>query len=377
MKKVLYCASTLSHIEQFHLPYLRAFREQGFEVWVVANESRPVMYADHVVALPLRKNLPSYRNILAVIAVWKLLRTDKFDIVSTHTALAAAVVRTAALLLNKNKRPIVYNICHGYLFKQTDGFKKWLYLLPEIICTSVTDVLMVMNHEDYAIAERYKLYKEKLFYIYGMGIDLSKFKPASQEERHSARIQRNLSKRDFVFLYAAEFSKRKNQSFLIRAFAKVSRSYPDMRLLLAGNGKLLEECRSLVHQLNVSNQIVFLGFVKDMKQLYAASDICVTTSRIEGLPFHVMEAMACGLPVIASNIKGHNDLVSDSVDGWLFEEDQLIQLEEKLIEAYHSRAMGDVCKQNNPQRIQQFGLNPASQRIKGIYGLNPKESEYL
>lgn len=374
MKKVLYCASTLSHIEQFHLPYLRAFREQGFEVWVVANESRPVMYADRVLALSLRKNLPSYHNILAIIAVWKLLRSTKFDIVSTHTALAAAVVRAAILLFNKNKRPFVFNTCHGYLFNQNDGFKKWLYLLPEIICSPVTDVLMVMNHEDYAISERYKLYKKKLYYICGMGIDLSKFKPASQEERQSARIERNLSEKDFVFLYAAEFSKRKNQAFLIRAFANICKGYPDMRLLLAGDGKLLNECRSLACQLNVSDQIIFLGFVKEMKQLYAASDICVTSSRIEGLPFNVMEAIACGLPVIASNIKGHNDLIKDSLNGWLFEQDQLVQLEEKLVQAYHNSAMREICKQNNPQRIQQFGLNPASQKIMGIYGLNPNES---
>lgn len=309
--KILYCASTVSHLLNFHLPYLRAFHEMGYEVWAAADKEEPVPYADHVVALPLRKKITSAENILGVFAVRKLIKEQKFDLVSTHTMLASAVVRAAILLLRK--KPKVVCTVHGYLFHEDDGLRKWIYLLPEKLCARVTNVLMVMNREDYGIAKRHKLYRDRLVSIDGMGIDLTKFCPVTPDERFSAREKLGIEKENFVFVYAAEFSKRKNQAFLIRAFAEISRENPEMKLLLAGTGALLEECRVLAGSLGAEDHIRFPGYVKDMRELYAACDACVSVSRIEGLPFNLMEAMACGLPVVASDIKGHRELAGKGV----------------------------------------------------------------
>ena len=82
-----------------------------------------------------------------------------------------------------------------------------------------------------------------------------------------------------------------------------------MKLLLAGTGALEEECKALVKSLHMETQIQFLGYVDRMGELYPLCDVSVTSSRIEGLPFNVMESMACGLPVVASDIKGHRELV--------------------------------------------------------------------
>ncbi len=316
-KKILYCASTVSHIMNFHLPYLKAFHEKGYDVWVTANEQKPVPYADHVVALPFCKKMTSIRNIRAVHMAHKLIREEKFDIVSTHTMLASAVIRAAILPLRH--RPKVFCTVHGYLFNESDGLKKWKYLFPEKICARVTDVLMVMNHEDFAIAEKHKLYHGKLHYINGMGIDLTKFPPITDEERTAARAVYDLAETDIAYVYAAEFSKRKNQSFLIRAFAESCKNDSHLKLFLAGEGALLNSCKDLTKKLSISNQVFFPGYINHIRDLYAACDVCVSTSLCEGLPFNVMEAMACGLPVIASNIKGHRELVLDGKYGLIFQ----------------------------------------------------------
>lgn len=316
MRKILYCASTVSHILNFHLPYLKSFHEQGFEIWVAADTQVSVPYADHVVALPIHKKFLSFGNLKAILEIRSLIRQQKFDVVSTHTELVSAIVRAGILLLRK--RPRVVCTVHGYLFHETDGLKKWIYLLPEKLCAHVTDILMVMNHEDYEIARRHRLYRDRLYYIDGMGIDLTKFGPATLEERAFARKKLNIGEDDFVSVYAAEFSRRKDQAFLIRTFAGICRKDSRMKLLLAGNGSLLEECRALVKELDVADRIFFLGQVADIRQLYAACDVCVSVSRIEGLPFNVMEAMACGLPVVASDIKGHRELLEEGKFGLLF-----------------------------------------------------------
>jgi glycosyltransferase EpsD len=124
-------------------------------------------------------------------------------------------------------------------------------------------------------------------------------------------------------VYVADFSKRKNQSALIKAFASTAdkigagTSGQDVRLVFAGDGATLEECKRLADgtpsaaDLNVSDKIDFLGFVNDVPELLRSCDCAVSTSRYEGLPFNIMEAMAAGLPVVASNIAGHTDLLGD------------------------------------------------------------------
>lgn len=363
-KKILFCASTVSHIMNFHLPYLRAFHEKGYEIWVAANEHKPIPYADSVVALPIQKKFTSFQNIVAIFKVRKLIKSQNFNVISTHTTLASAIVRTAVLLLHN--KPKVFCTVHGYLFNENDGLKKWFYLMPEKIFSSVTSVLMVMNHEDYEIAQKHKLYQDKLYYINGMGIDLTKFSPATQEERDSARKVIGIPKSDFVYVYAAEFSKRKNQQFLIRAFAEICKQNPQMKLLLAGSGVLLNHCKELARGLGAEQQIRFLGYVEDMQELYAACDVCVSVSLCEGMPFNIMEAIACGLPVIASDIKGHRELLKNSKLGTFFSSAE--DLQKKLIA--FSEKQECLPDANAMSKAQDYSLETVKKDILNIYLAN-------
>ncbi|MDF2923197.1 MAG: epsD [Paenibacillaceae bacterium] len=370
MKKVLYCASTIAHIEKFHLPYLKMFKKKGYSVWVVANNSSPISYADHVVPLAMKKKMFSFHNIKAIFQTVRLLKKEKFEIISTHTALAAFIVRTAAILLKKQERPKIYNTSHGYLFDDNDGIKKYIFLFVEKILSYVTDVLMVMNREDYCIAAKYKLYKSKLYYINGMGLDSSKFNPLTQAERYIIRKKNTLLEDDFLFVYAAEFSRRKNHLLLIRAFSNVSREFPRMKLLLAGDGELIEDCRTYARELNATNNIIFLGYINDMHSLFSICNACVSTSRIEGLPFNILEAMAHGLPVIASNIKGHRELIDDGLNGYLFELDQQHQFEEKLKKIFFDSLIKQSCRAVNLKKLKDYELSAVLRVVSDIYGVN-------
>lgn len=374
LKKILFCASTPGHILHFHLPYLQSFHGLGYEIWVAVDRPAEIPFADHVVAFPFKKSLLSPYNIQAIVNARSLIKKQKFDVVSTHTTLASAVVRAAILTLPKKNRPLVFCTSHGYLFSESDGWKKWKYLLPEKLCASVTDVLMVMNHEDWEIAQWHHLYKNQLCYIDGMGLRLQNYHPTTPPLRIAARKAAGYTEEDFLFIYAAEFSARKNQALLIRAFASISCNYPTMKLLLAGNGALLSECKKLVKALKVEKQIRFLGYVDRMESLYPLCDVSVTCSRIEGLPFNVMESMACGLPVIASDIKGHRELVVPEKTGFLFPLDDQAALEQQLISAYQNREQFEEYQINAIQSIQQFRLDAVLPNILDIYKEAIKEN---
>lgn len=311
-KKILFCASTASHIKNFHLPYLSAFERHGYDVFTATGDDAPIAGTWHGFTLPFFKSFFSFKNIKAIFAARRLLLAERFDIVSLHTTLAAAVVRAAVLTLPRRQRPRVFYTCHGYLFNESDGLPRLKYLLPERLCAGVTDVLMVMNHEDERIARRYRLSKGGIYYINGMGLTPGRFMPPTPERHAAAKAALGFSPEQLLFVYVAEFSERKNHRQLLTAFAPASRARPELRLLLAGAGALLEDCKRLALDLGVAEQVRFLGHVSDMPHLLAGCDCCVSTSVIEGLPFNIMEALSSGLPVIASDIKGHRELAEQT-----------------------------------------------------------------
>lgn len=361
VKKILYCASTASHILNFHLPYLQYFKEKGWQVDVAVGGQAEIPYADNIIVLPFKKSLLSVGNLSAVYSVKKLLDNNRYDIISTHTALAGALVRMAACLNGKQQSKVVHT-SHGYFFYEESNLYMNPYLWVERLLAPITDVLMVMNKTDHNLAKKYKLGK-KIVHIPGMGIDLRKFSPVTEEEKKRLKVSAGFNPDDFLIVYAAEMSKRKNQGELIRAFAKVAAQEPRMKLLLAGDGALKDKYERMAQKYGLTERVLFLGYVKDMVSLYQMCDLAVSTSRSEGLPFNIMEAMACGIPVVASNIKGHNDLIkynclSNSGDERALSDMILLYFRDDTL-----RMRG----QENIITVQSYGLNEVKPEIVKVY----------
>ena len=300
--KVLITASTFSHIVSFHLPYVRRFRELGWEVHVACGGApRDIPGADRLIQLPLEKKLAAPGNLRASAILRRLMRENAYDLVLTHTSLAAFFTRFAELGLRRH--PPTVNIVHGYLFDDsTPPAKAALLRSAEHLTAPVTDLLLTMNRYDYDWAVSHRAGKTVRM-IPGMGVPCVTTDDSRSEHE------------GFVLIYPAEFSERKNQAMLIRAMRLLPES---VKLVLPGRGALLDECRELSEDLSVNKRVYFPGHVDNVRELLRSADAAVTASRSEGLPFNVMEAMQCALPIIASDVKGNADLVQDGVTGLLF-----------------------------------------------------------
>jgi len=312
--KVLFTASTYGHILNFHLPYLRWFRQQGWTVHVACGgDPAPIPDADQVFHLPLRKRMTAPDNFRASLLLRRKIQEENYDLLSVHTTLAAFFTRLA--LTGLRRSPTVINIVHGYLF---DGATSWpkrtLLLTAERLTAPCTDLLLTMNEQDYALARRYRLGK-RVEKIPGVGVAFSRLRWESPLSKEELRAEFCLPPRSFLLIYPAEFSRRKSQPVLIRAMAELPE---ETALVLPGNGALLEECRALVRELGLEHRVFFPGHITDMAPYYAMADAAVTSSRSEGLPFNVMEALALGLPVVASAVKGHEDLIRPGENGLLY-----------------------------------------------------------
>lgn len=364
MKKILFFASTVSHINNFHVPYIKGFHDMGYEVHVATNDSGKIEYVSRVIQLPLYKNIFSPKNFLAIIQSRKLIKSENYEKISSNTTLGGLIVRFSVLFLKK--RPRIYHIVHGYHFNIHYRLRKYIYIIPEKIAALVSDVVMVMNQEDYQIAKKYKLYRSKLFYINGIGVNLSRFKAKSIEEKNKRKLQMGLLPTDTIFSYVAEFSKRKNHKLLIRAFAECG--FPNAKLLLAGDGKTISKCRKLANRFNQDRNIIFLGYVKNVPELYGACDVVVSTSRIEGLPFNVVEAMSCCIPVIASDIKGHRELVDHKRTGLLFKSEDKRELCKCLNEFYNANLSWIASLgQNGTEEVSKYSIEFVFPQVMEIY----------
>lgn len=311
-KKVLFTASTYSHIVRFHRPYLRAFAAQGWTVDAACGgAAMDIPECRRVIHLPLEKSIAAPANFRAAALLRRELKAEDYALISTHTSLAAFFTRLAARGLDTK----VVNTCHGYLFDDgTPAPKRALLLEAEKLTARRTDLLLTMNGTDLRIARAHSLGRQVLP-IPGMGVDFDALDDGPAGAGELLRAELSLPDGTFVLLYPAEFSVRKSQATLLHALALLPE---EVCLLLPGDGALLEECKALARRLGVAGRVRFPGNVERMAPWYLAADCAVSSSRSEGLPFNVMEAMHFGLPVVASAVKGHTDLIRDGENGALF-----------------------------------------------------------
>lgn len=289
--KILVVASNMVHIKNFHLPYIKKFTENGNDVYVMTSHDG----ADF--NIPFKKKAFSFKNFRLSFKIRKILKKECFDAVFVHTTLAAFWTRIA--IKGLKKKPIVVNTVHGYLFSKNSSFlKRKIYLFAEKIVRKCTDYIFVMNEEDREIAEKHRLCKKEVISIDGMGVKLDTFDKAKEVKDNSNRLN---------LVYVGEISKRKNQIFLVKALKFLENAH----LTLVGDGSERKNIEKYAWQNGVFDRLEITGFTKNVKDYLAKADIYVSASVIEGLPFNIIEAMAMKLPIVASDIKGQRDLLSN------------------------------------------------------------------
>ena len=296
----------MTHINNFHLDYIEELRRMGHAVQVMARGDG----ADFDV--PFEKKLFSAKNTACRRMIRRIVKEECFDAIVLNTTLAAFHVRFALLGM---RRPRVINIVHGYLFSNNTGFvKRNLLLLCEKLVAGQTDAIIVMNAEDRAIAEKHKLTRGRIDTVEGFGVSVrDSITPPEQ-------IHEQYAPCGYALLFVGELSSRKNQHFLIKSLPAIIDNIPNAVLWLVGDGAARDELVKLAAELGVSDRVTFFGKRSDACDFMRAADLYVSAAKIEGLPFNIVEALGCGKYVVASQIKGHTDVINSIRVGCLYPE---------------------------------------------------------
>jgi len=314
VKKVLFVATVDSHIELFHLPYLKMFKEHGYEVHVATNTDKVIRYCDKKHKISIERNPLKLGNLKAIKQLKKVIDDEGFSIIHCHTPMGSVVARMAAKKARKKGTRIIYT-AHGFHFYKGASLKNWMLFYPvEKYLAKYTDTLITINGEDYELAKK-KFNKRcmDIRYVPGVGVDEKKFaeKP-SKEERHRIRESLSLKDDDYVMIFPAELSKRKNQMWLIKNLLPLFKNNNKIHLLLPGKDSLNGRCQRLSRKLGLEKQVHFLGFRNDINILLKISDIAISSSKQEGLPVNLLEAAYAGLPIAATDCRGNRDIVECS-----------------------------------------------------------------
>lgn len=362
--KILF-VSNHAGFSKFNAPYMEWCKQQG---WVVDNASPglEVGMVDNQFNIIIQRSPFSLKNIRAFYELKKVINEGQYNIIHCQTPNASVLTRLAARKARKHGTKVIYT-AHGFHFFKGASLKYWLLFFPiEVLLARYTDTLVTVNQEDYERALKC-LPCKRIRKLNGVGVDFNRFKPLSQEERRQKRQVLNLKTDDFILLYTAQFIKRKNHQMIIRSLPNLVKEIPKLKVIFVGHGPTLEASQLLAQKLKVDHLILFLGGRRDVDMLCGISDIHVSVSFQEGLATCNIEAMACGLPIIVSRIRGHVDLCKDGINGFLFDLHSPDKMEKSIIQLYKNKDLYKRISENNLTDAQSYSIDTVLNSLSELY----------
>ncbi len=363
MKNVLFTASVASHIAAFHLPYLEWFKNEGHRVDVAASGSLNLPFCDNQFNIPNVRNPFSMNVIKGYKELKQIISSGHYDIIHCHTPVASILTRLAARKARKHGTKVIYT-AHGFHFFKGAPLENWLIYFPiEWLCSFVTDVLITINKEDYQFAKKH-IHAKKIYYVPGVGINTEKYTDINIDKAEK-RKELNIPEDAVIAVSVGELNSNKNHELIIKALSVLKN--PNIHYCIAGKGMSQEHLEKLAEDNGIFGNVHILGYRTDIEELLAVSDIFCFPSFREGLPVSLMEAMASGLPCVASRIRGNTDLISDGRNGFLISPVDAATTATAIDKIIKDRDMTERMKENNIEDIKSFDRNTVNKIMMEIY----------
>lgn len=376
--KALIIASVASMIDQFNMQNIQLLLDNGYHVDVACNCKEGNTISDErirnlidrlaakgvpIIHVPIPRKISDVNGIkMSLSQVKKMCDENQYNLLHCHSPIGSVVARLAARDARKKGTKVIYT-AHGFHFYKGAPKKNWIMFYPiEKICSTFTDVLITINKEDYEFAKKY-MNTKRIEYIPGVGIDTKNF-ILEDFDKATKRRELGIADADFMIISVGELNENKNQEVVIRAIAKMKRD--NIHYFIAGKGDKEQYLIDLARKLGVNLHL--LGYRTDIVELLNTADLYVFPSKREGLSVALMEAMAAGLPCVASKIRGNVDLIDEGKGGYLFEPTDVDGFV-KGIKSY-VKSMGLY----NQTKIKDFDVDYVINKTKQIYFDREKES---
>lgn len=378
MRKVLFVATVDSHIKAFHLPYLKLLKDMGYEVHVATNGNEKFPFCDIKHQICIERSPFKLSNIKAIKQLKRIIEKEKYDIVHCHTPMGAVVARLASKKARKIYGTRVIYTAHGFHFYKGAPKLNWLLFYPiERYLAKYTDTLITINKEDFNLAKaKFSKRCRDIQYVPGVGIDINKFNIKIQEKEKSKLIKElGIKEKDCILTCVARLDKNKHQDFLINMMEILCKEHDDIHLLLVGPDELNGFCQEMVKNKGLTKYVHFLGRREDVPEILSITSIVVSASLREGLPVNIIESFAAGKPVVALNCRGMKDLVSNGINGFIIENNNVEDFSKGILKICMNNDLKNEMESNNLLKASEYDISIILSYLNKIYCLDFESKE--
>jgi len=373
--KVCHIASTDLAVKFLLLNQLKFLKNEGYEVWAVCSTGKWIedikRQGIKVKIVNFKRKISPFSDLIVLFKLFFYFKKEKFQIVHTHNPKPGLLGQLAAKAAGV---PIIVNTIHGFYFHENTPFlQKKFFIFVEKIAALCSDLIFSQNKEDMKTAIEEKICGPQKIKFLGNGIDLQKFSSERFPKEFINQKKRELGiKSSFkVIGIVGRLVREKGYLELFATFKNLIKKFPNAILLVVGPIEPEKKDAinpDIVKNYGIEKNVIFLGLREDIDEIYPLMDIFVLPSWREGFPRSVIEALAMGRAVIATNIRGCREAIDDGVTGILVPPKNLEELAEAIVflleNPEKAKEMGESGKEKAKK---EFNENLIFDRIKKEY----------
>ncbi len=373
--RVAHIATSDISLELLLLHQLETLRRAGYEIVGISAPGPGVAALDRAgvrhISIPMSRRLTPWADLGGLIALWRVMRRESFDIVHTHTPKAGLLGQYAALFA---RVPVRVHTIHGLFFPAyMKPGTRFAYVFLERLTMLFSHHNFCQSPEDIPVAIEEKISRADRLELIGNGIDLTSLDPALQPpaKRRQTREALGLSEDHLVVGVVARLVAEKGYFEMFRAAQRIREKEPRARFLFIGGfepSKADAIAPDALTRFDLQGVAQFLGHRRDVPDLMAVMDVHVLPSHREGFPRSPMEASAMGIPSVVTDIRGCRQTVDDRRTGLLVPARDASALADAILELLGDselrRTYGDAAR---AKAIREFDEQVVFQRIRSAY----------
>lgn len=286
-------------------------------------------------------------SLKTIFKVYHFLCKIKPDVIHTHLtgctyAIFYALLHKVKIIHTIHTRPA----CELPLL--LSRLLKLLYKTGKAVPVAISNTILMETSEFYNIKN------EKIEMIHNP-VDVKKFTPENYKKENST----------ITFINVGRLNKVKNQRLILNAFCEVKKTVNDIQLIIVGDGELKDELLLETERLNLRDSVTFTGNIHNVEDRLRQADVFILSSEYEGLPLSILEAMAAGLPIIATNVGGVPDIVEDN--GILIEKNNKEQLTAAMLKLIQDNKLRQSMADNSRNAAQQYDISIIAEKYQQLY----------
>lgn len=280
-------------------------------------------------SLFLVRHINPIADIIAFIHIFLIYRSQKYNIIHTHSSKAGILGRFAARFA---KIPYIVHTVHGWSFNDCQPvIVKSFFIFLERITAKFTTKIICVSESDLEIGLRYKIAPREKFVFIKYGIPLTEFRRHALN-RLEKRKELGIDNADPVVGMISCLKPQKSPLDFVKACVKIYEKNPNTNFLLVGDGILRRNCKKILAPTPLNGRFIFAGWRRDVSEILDILDLVVLTSKWEGMPIAIIEALCKGKPVVVTDTGGTRELVRNGVTGYLTQPGSYEELADRVIE---------------------------------------------